>query len=295
MTNQRIVTVGLDGSTSSSNALAWAAREAAKSGAAICAVHAYSLPVYGDGLGIGVGLTSVELDALHGDHEQMVENQLAPVRAAFPKLEITTRIEIGAAVPAITDAAEGAQLVVVGSRGSGSWSALLLGSVAHGVAHRARCPVALIPDGEPSPQPERVIVGTDGSPAAAAAIDWARREACLWGVELTVVHVWDYPYVGPRTGTVEPVELMELDAAKVLAHDVQVANESPRQPHRVHAKLLRGSPAEELAAEAGLADLLVVAARGRGAWRSAVLGSTSSSVIHRAHCPVVIVHAPVEE
>ncbi len=297
MTDLHVVTVGIDGSESSAQTLAWAANEAARRHAQLRVVHAFTYPVYGGGLGGAMSPSADELAAIRNHHKQLTEAQVLPVQKLYPQLEIETRVVDVGAVRAITESAQDSDLVVVGSRGVGTVGALFLGSVAHGVLHHAPCPVALIPT---SDQPtavlpaelQRVVVGTDGSPESCAAVRWACDEARRRNVDLTLVHVWDYPYVGPRTGTVEPAELMELDAAEMLARVAREIDGSAERPAHIHAKLRCGSPAGELAQEAGEQDLLVVGGRGRGAIRSALLGSTSASAVNHARGPVVVVPAP---
>ncbi len=290
MTDDRVVVVGIDGSETSSDALRWAAGEAARRDASLRVVHSYSIPVYGGEMGF-VAVAAVDIESFEATHATLVAEQIAPITASFPGLTIETRLTSGPGAIAIVEAAVGAELTVVGSRGAGALASAILGSVAHSVVHHASGPVVLVPHPATAEAPQRIVVGTDGSPAASAAVAWAKREADLWGVELTVIHCWDYPYVGPRTGTVEPAELMELDAATVLTTAVDRLKIDGAQLHGVHAKLTRGAAASALVDSVGPADLLVVGARGRGALRAALLGSTSNQIIHHATCPVTIVHA----
>jgi nucleotide-binding universal stress UspA family protein len=292
MTDPRVLTVGVDGSDTSVLALQWAAREAAKRGATLRAVHAFALPVYGGEMGMGMAPTSIDIEALQEFHDTAVAEQLAPIRATYPALAVESVVEIGSSVGVVVDRAEDAELVVVGSRGAGSVAALLLGSVAHGVAHRAPCPVVLVPDGPILPI-RRIVVGTDGSPAADLAVAWGSSEAALWGAELTLIHVWDHPYTDGGEGTTTSAHLMEVDAMRVLALAAQAAEKHPGHRGEIQRKLLRGSPGATLVHEARESDLLVVGARGRSALRSVFLGSTSNDAIHHAHCPIAVIHAEV--
>jgi nucleotide-binding universal stress UspA family protein len=291
MTNARVITVGIDGSESSATALAWAAREANRRGALLRVVHAYSIPVYGD-FGAGMALPAMDLSAYDDSQKTGAAEQIAPVRAQFPNVEIELKVEVGAPISTVIDCSKDAELVVIGSRGKGALAGLVTGSVAHAVARRAPCAVVLIPHNEPVPDVKRIVVGTDGSDAAEAAVEWARAEAKLWDVDLTVVHAWEYPYLGARSGVVQPSELMELDAARVLAHSAKLVDQHRDRPRYIHTELMQGSASAALVEEAGVGDILVVGAKGRGALRSALLGSTSSYVIHHATCPVAVIHAP---
>jgi nucleotide-binding universal stress UspA family protein len=289
MTQQRIVTVGNDGSETSAVALSWAAREAARRGAQLRVIHAYSVPVYGGDFGAAMAFPSVHLDEFHASHERMIADQLDAIRSTYPALNIETHVATGGPISMIVEAAKDAELVVVGSRGTGALAAFILGSVAHGVAHRAPCPVVLVPNVDLRPTVGRIVVGTDGSPAAGAAVDWADHEAQLWDAELTVAHVWQYPYSPAQIGT-GGAGLMEVDAMRLLAATAHYLDSRRGHTSEVHARLLHGAPATTLISAADDSDLLVIGARGLGAFRSALLGSTSNHAIHHATCPIAVIH-----
>lgn len=284
------ITVGIDGSEASSGTLEWAAREAAKRKAVLRIVRAFSIQVYGGGFEVGLAPPPVDIEALRAEIERDAAGQVVPIRERYPELEIDLRIIGGGPAGVILEAAEDADLVAVGTRGAGSLAALFIGSVARAVAHRAICPAVIVPSGPVRSTVRSIVVGSDGSPASVAAIDWACREAVLWDAELTVAHVWEYPYVGTRTGVTEPRELMELDAAEALAHDIRSISQRVDRPEHLHARLLEGAPATSLVNFAADADLLVLGPRGRGAVRSALLGSTSAYAISHARCPIAIIH-----
>jgi nucleotide-binding universal stress UspA family protein len=284
MERSRRLTVGVDGSETSSAALAWAAREASQRGDTLRVVHTYSIPVYCGDFAGGAIYPAVDLDALRTERMQLVERQLEPVRHMYPALAIETTVDVGWPTATLLDAAKDCELVVTGSHGTGSITALLLGSVAHHVAHRSPCPTVLVPHGEVGPGIRRVVVGTDGSPAARIAAQWARCEARLWGAELVVVHAWDYPYLDLGAH-----REMKAEANAVLQKATALL-EKADEPITVVATLDQGTPGPVLVDASIDADLLVVGARGRGPVRAALLGSTSSYAIQQARCPVAVIH-----
>ena len=138
-----------------------------------------------------------------------------------------------------------------------------------------------------------VVVGHDGSEPAARATRWAARIAVLLDVPLHVVRAWSLRtaplpktaapgYVPPITDFEQAVrEQLEADVAKLdLPEECQV------DCHVVHA-----APARALLESAERADLLVVAARGKGGFLGLLLGSTADQVIRHAPCPVTVVPA----
>jgi nucleotide-binding universal stress UspA family protein len=137
------VVVGVDGSAASRAALIEAFREASFRGVGLTLLHAWS------GLA-GFDLPGGELhwEELERDTEdeelRLMAEQLAGLREEFPDVGVVQRLVQGSAAHAIADASAGAALVVVGSRGRGGFASLLLGSVSHGVLHRAHSPVMVV-------------------------------------------------------------------------------------------------------------------------------------------------------
>lgn len=136
-----VVVVGVDGSPGSSTALAWAAEEAARRGAVLRVVHGWSIPsmVY------PVYLTAEAFAELPGQARHRLDEQVADVLGPEPPVPIEMVVEEGRPAEVVLEAAKGAAMVVVGSRGRGGFAGLLLGSVSSQVAHHAPCPVVIVP------------------------------------------------------------------------------------------------------------------------------------------------------
>jgi nucleotide-binding universal stress UspA family protein len=140
MTNGTIV-VGVDGSTPAQKALRWAGRQAEMTGYALVAVMAWELPGAFGWAGVP-GLPD-DLDLEHPAAQALAE----AVRAALPPEQAAAVEQVvvpGNPAQAILDRAEGAELVVVGVRGHGTFRATLLGSVSHTVTLHASCPVVVV-------------------------------------------------------------------------------------------------------------------------------------------------------
>jgi nucleotide-binding universal stress UspA family protein len=137
------VVVGIDGSDSSRRALHFALTEAALRKTALTAVHAWALP---DHPGIASLRASglVEGSFLAGQAADALADALADVRGDFPDVDVTEHLVDERPVPALLEASRGAQLLVLGSRGRGAFTGLVLGSVSHSAVRGADCPVAVI-------------------------------------------------------------------------------------------------------------------------------------------------------
>jgi nucleotide-binding universal stress UspA family protein len=144
MEHGRIV-VGVDGSEPSLQALRWAARQAALTGANLEAVIAWELPS-----AYGWGIPGVPEDV---DFQEPAARALAEaVSAALPPDQaqgVTQTVVLGNPAQVILDRGEDADLIVVGVRGHGTFRATLLGSVSHSVTSHASCPVVVV-RGEPA-------------------------------------------------------------------------------------------------------------------------------------------------
>ncbi len=133
------IVVGVDGSRSSQSALEWAADQAERTKSPLLAVTAWAwLTSYGPAPPI-----PSDFDP-QAAAEEILEEAVAPVRSAHPGITIETEALEGYAARVLVDRSEGAELLVVGSRGHGEVAGFLLGSVsAHCVSH-AHCPVVVV-------------------------------------------------------------------------------------------------------------------------------------------------------
>jgi nucleotide-binding universal stress UspA family protein len=133
------IVVGIDGSSGSWDALSWAAHEAVLRGASLEIVLA-SLPnaaatFYMTHEGVFEGTAQAVVD----EARDRVSRELG----ATESLEVRTKIVHAEAVPALLEAAQDADLLVVGSRGHGAFAGMLLGSVSLHCASYAPCPVVI--------------------------------------------------------------------------------------------------------------------------------------------------------
>ena len=195
-------------------------------------------------------------------------------------------------------AAEGANLIVVGSASHGPRGLVRHGSVGTSLLHGAPCAVAVAPVGFALDQAPvhrvgagsgRIGVGFDGSPEAWAALETGIAMARRADAELRLIGVAEPPSMGYSEAlnvlTAEEVfasirdemlGILELGTARV-------ADSVP-----VDARPEEGHPAARLIAATTELDLLVLGSRGYGPLRRTLLGSVSRVVLSGARCPVLV-------
>ena len=132
----RPIVLGIDGSPISISALRWSARYAALTG------HSLEVIVVWDWYRSPGWYTPVlaGLDP-QGDATHVLEKALIDLESEWPDLSIRSRVVEGNPSPVLTEASKSASMLVVGSRGHGEFTGMLLGSVSEYCATHARCPV----------------------------------------------------------------------------------------------------------------------------------------------------------
>jgi nucleotide-binding universal stress UspA family protein len=139
------VVVGVDGSPLSDDALEWAYVQALATQAELVVVHCWEYPY----LGVidFVGMDDRIRAASHDGAQALLDATVTNLRAAHPDDDVTLTPVLLEGNPAwsILDAAKGADLIVVGSRGRSGLKTLLLGSVSHVVVTHAEIPVVVVP------------------------------------------------------------------------------------------------------------------------------------------------------
>ncbi|MEV4347521.1 universal stress protein [Actinoplanes sp. NPDC049596] len=130
------VAVGLDDSATADTVLAVAFEQAAGRGSRLLVIRGQA-PV-------GYVAGDVELPEPSAEERARVEAQLAPWRGKYPDVPVDVRLVRDGAAAALVDASSRAQLVVVGSRGRGTITGTVLGSVGLQLLHHADCPVYIV-------------------------------------------------------------------------------------------------------------------------------------------------------
>ena len=132
------IVVGVDGFESSKAALRWAIRQAKLTGAVVEAVTAWQVPV-------GTGwIPATDMPDYQGDAFTILAEAITEMCTIDPDVQVCPRVAEGRAGQVLVDAAEGADLLVVGSRGHAGLTEALLGSVGQYCVHHAPCPVVIM-------------------------------------------------------------------------------------------------------------------------------------------------------
>jgi nucleotide-binding universal stress UspA family protein len=266
-------------------------------------LHTWTLPVLTAELPSSAQGMAEATDVARRDAERVLADaMLAVLSSAADDVSLHPRLISGSAAGALLHAANERDLLILGRRGRDGFLGLLLGSVTEQCLHHARSPVVVVPPtAETGSARGRIVVGVDGSPASVAALSWALAEGRIRDLAVLAVHVWHQPVVhhaGVRSLTY-PVPDLHLDAQAVLDRSFDALPAAGREGNgdghptpdgvAVERRLAYGAPASTLITAVDAADILVVGSRGRGGFRSLLLGSVSEECVQRAPCAVVVV------
>ena len=289
------VLVATDFSSSADAAIDWGAELARARGGRVVLVHAVDL--HGPLTDFLPSPPDLE-EHFQGAAVERLEELAAALRARGVA-EVETRLEIGVASQAVTQAAEAVapDLLVQGSRGLTGVAHLLLGSTAQRIVQHAPCPVLTVhPEDRDSHRELRhILVPTDFSHDAEGAARTAQSLLAAAGARLTLLHAYHLPVEYTAYGTIPTGLPFQQDVAAV-AEEKLAAAAAPLQRDglRVETSAREGYPPEvivEAARELG-ADLIAMGTHGRTGLRHLLLGSNAERVVGNAPCPVLTVRQP---
>lgn len=278
------VIVGVDGSPGAIHAMAWAVDKSDALGP-VSLVHVYQQPARS------------ELDAWYGTEvdrsaiRRAAECHLArAVRATNPDLVQRAHVLEGHPGVMLCEAAAGARLLVVGTRGRSGAAADPLGSVSSHCAKHASVPVAIIPAHAPANRPlSTIVVGIDGSEHGDLALRWAVHHVAEGG---RIHAVGARSAANPDDEDLGPPPDVEVGRirSRVQAAVSRVTGCAHSGPSiEIHAVadhpriVLRDFSRPDV-------DLLVVGARGLGPVPHLMLGSVSGALTNHPQVPTLVVH-----
>jgi nucleotide-binding universal stress UspA family protein len=245
-----------------------------------------------------------------------------------PGLRVTAQAVVGSAGRVLAQAGRGADLLVLGRRGGGGFPGMLLGSTSMRAVGGTCSPVIVVPgtaggststsadastnpsadastntsaDASPNPNPEnrstarehRVVAAVDIDERCDDTLRFALAEADRRGVGLTVLHVWDEPWI-TAYGQGDPAAVAEAAAIEHERADRLAA--LVHAAHRdwpgveVFQQVATGSAPALLVAVSGHSGLLVTGARRHGEGEHGmVVGPVTQTLLRHAECPVAVV------
>ncbi|MFJ3718491.1 universal stress protein [Streptomyces sp. NPDC090057] len=281
----RTVTAGLDGSPESRAAVEWAAREAR--------------------------LRRLPLKIVNVREPGAAESAGSPVEAAegvrlrHPGVEVVTDRFTGDPAEALTEAADAAELTVLGSHGLGTVGGFLLGSVSLAVVARAERPVVLVRAGEQAADEHRpdptgvpsagapflpVVLGLDTGAPDDTLLEFAFDAAARRDTALRVVHGWNEPHgsVHPLQGDAGAQASHARGQAAVLTELLRPWRQKFPDVQVIEASRC-GSAARVLVGAARDAALVVVGRKVRTGPRGTRVGHVTHAVLHHVEAPVAVV------
>jgi nucleotide-binding universal stress UspA family protein len=189
-----------------------------------------------------------------------------------------------------------ADLIVMGSHGTGAFLRLLMGSTAQAVLRHAGCSVEIVREGGRKNGGMHVLVPTDGSDCAEAALRAVAARPWPEGTEIRVICVPEVPVLAGAYPYYPPELVLEV-AATNDAHAREAVQKGASILRKAGLCVMeevlepRESPVRAVMGMADLwnADLIVLGSHGRRGFDRYVMGSVSESVALHAHCSVEVV------
>jgi nucleotide-binding universal stress UspA family protein len=281
------VLVGVDGSEPSLRAAEWAAADAAAAGLSVTVCYVSDVSPLAD-----VPLSQDVRRAARAYGHRMVDRALLRIRNRAP-VDATGEFVNGNPAAELIRRAAGAEQVVVGSRGTGGFERLVLGSVGAEVAAHAPCPVVVV-RGDRDDRRE-VAVGVDGSDRSHHALEYAFQYAARHGGRVHAIHAIHAVHDRAALLPMPPVSArdrvapnQDITARELLAD--AVAPWALKYPGvEVEITVVEASAAWALVQASKGAALVVVGSRGHGGFAGLLLGSVSQALLRHADCPVAVV------
>ncbi|WP_406385905.1 universal stress protein [Streptomyces sp. NBC_01618] len=287
--NQRIV-VGLDGSAESVAAAHWSAREALLRSAPLHLVHAEE---WFSPLSIPAARSDLRRQwaqaLLREASKELLENH--------PQLEISTESFDGQPADSLASTTATAGMLVLGSRGLGTLTGFVLGSVGMAVIHATERPIVLVratEDALPHDQEchldRDMVVGIDISRPCDALLAFAFDEASRRACTLRVLHSWMLPPLAGSGYAYNP----KVNAQ--IAQNMDTGLDDMLKPWRdmypavsLDEQVKVGHASEQILEAGSGAGLIVVGRRIRQSSFGAHIGPITHAILHHSTAPVAVV------
>ncbi|ELZ17467.1 universal stress protein [Natrinema limicola] len=241
-----------------------------------------------------------ERDALEADAEEAVETVATIAQEQAPDLEVTTAIERGTPFECIDDYVDAADidLIAMGTKGRTGLERVVLGSVTENVLRTVDIPVLVVPPAAETVSLTRetaahILLPTDGSEGAAAAVDWGVHLADVFDAMVHALYSADTSRL--TMGSSPNTILSELERTGETALEA-VRERAKATGVSVTGTVANGPPARVILnyADEKAVDMIVIGTHGRSGLERHLLGSVTENVVRNADVPVVCVPMPNE-
>ena len=243
-------------------------------------------------------------DAFEATAREYAEGRMRELAALLPA---PTRAEVRIGKPheqVATMARQiGASIVVIGPHGDRPRRSKFLGTTADRIARTCPAPVLVVTE-PPEHSPRQILVPVDDEAITPTLLEWAHDLAERFDGHITLLHVWSnavyshvasMSYATARTKA-DAQQQIEKELSDEAAHWLRELARTGIEPERVTATVAYGN-AGDVAVETAAttkADLIVLGRRGSHLVAAALLGSTVSTVLHGARCPILVVTEQAE-
>ncbi|GAB3244373.1 universal stress protein [Nocardioides dilutus] len=272
------IVVGYDATPDAERAVEWALATARLSGQSVELV-------------IAVSDMDPILSDFHQVNERIAEERRSRATRSLRRDDLIrgeVRVVHGSTVPVLLAESRSADLLVLGSRGHSLAAGTFGGSTSQHVARHASCSVVVVREPRLK-QAHAIVVGVDGSPESLAAVRFAARRAAVTHERVSAVFAYPaHSLPGRQRESHRHVASRHETAAEHLTRWV-AESRSGSADTSVLTEVVSGPAAEVLIECSAAASLLAVGYRGRDAFAELLLGSTTQSVLHAAHCSVAVV------
>jgi nucleotide-binding universal stress UspA family protein len=277
--------VGVDPSEHAAAAVDWAADEAALRGWPLRIVHARGAGAFRPQES-RAGHPRQEVDEAARQLVRTVESRARARQGAVAVEAVQVEDE---PLAGLVDAVGPDDLLVVGSRGHGRFSSMLIGSVSQGVAAHAPCPVVVVPDRGAGLATAPVVLGA-GPGEHPAAVEFAFAEAAWRTAPLFAVRAWSLLSAYPGLAEASPKERFEHEREqnRGLAALLEPARRA-RPDVTVQTQVVEGHPDAPLVDASNNASLVVLGAEREHGRFAPPLGRVVHRVLHHALCPVAVI------
>ncbi|QTH60006.1 universal stress protein [Corynebacterium hindlerae] len=299
MSRENIVVVAVDGSDASKVAVRWAANTAMKRDIPLQLASSYAMPqfLYAEGM---VPPQEIYND-LQAETMVKIDEARAIASEVAPDIKIGHTVAEGSPIDMLLEMSKNCTMIVMGSRGLGGLSGMVMGSVSAAVVSHAECPVVVVREDNPVDDTTKygpIVVGIDGSAVSEKATEYAFAEAAARGAELHAVHTWmDMQVQASLAGLAaaqQQWQVVEEEQHALLSE--RLAGFQSEYPNVVVKKIVtRDRPVRALCDAAEGAQLLVVGSHGRGGFKGMLLGSTSRALLQSAPCPMMVVRPTADD